>query len=195
MRGKPIFGRAPFFLSGLIPACAGKTSESVFRSALRSAHPRVCGENFTEDTSCLEILGSSPRVRGKPVQRSSKSARCRLIPACAGKTVNGKTWKRKTEAHPRVCGENPAPAPVGMSSLGSSPRVRGKRQSTRENTVLWGLIPACAGKTPISCFLMLLSGAHPRVCGENGVCGTPNVGHPGSSPRVRGKLPCIINFK
>ena len=50
------------------------------------------------------------------------------------------------------------------------------------------LIPAHAGKTPISCFLMLLSGAHPRACGENFFRFFQAPWQAGSSPRMRGKL-------
>ena len=75
-----------------------------------------------------------------------------------------------------------------VESVGSSPRVRGKRAGDGEDAGLGGLIPACAGKTSASRSRTRSAWAHPRVCGEN--CGR----HPvpswnvGSSPRVRGKL-------
>ena len=50
-----------------------------------------------------------------------------------------------------------------------------------------GLIPACAGKTSMRITSEAVTGAHPRVCGENtrivGASGMTS----GSSPRVRGK--------
>ena len=50
-----------------------------------------------------------------------------------------------------------------------------------------GLIPACAGKTPLTELKHLLNEAHPRVCGENWETGKTEPFDPGSSPRVRGK--------
>ena len=50
---------------GLIPACAGKTSQPRARSWHRSAHPRVCGENLSRGVKNVAGKGSSPRVRGK----------------------------------------------------------------------------------------------------------------------------------
>ena len=72
--------------SGLIPACAGKTSSRRRARASRPAHPRVCGENrgLNSGFECLE--GSSPRVRGKRGSAYRCVVATRLIPACAGKT-------------------------------------------------------------------------------------------------------------
>ena len=51
-----------------------------------------------------------------------------------------------------------------------------------------GLIPACAGKTPIKPVNPISRRAHPRVCGENKGVAVLGKGMKGSSPRVRGKL-------
>ena len=65
--------------------------------------------------------------------------------------------------------------------------MRGKRQSTREDTVLWGLIPAYAGKTSTASHRRCESTAHPRVCGENRNAAPALIHGGGSSPRMRGK--------
>ena len=52
--------------------------------------------------------------------------------------------------------------------------------------LVW-LIPACAGKTAAPSLLYSLSGAHPRVCGENLIALGADLSAQGSSPRVRGK--------
>ena len=71
---------------GLIPACAGKTvTIGAFFLAIR-AHPRVCGENLRILGLDDQLLGSSPRVRGKPDDMVEQLGAVRLIPACAGKT-------------------------------------------------------------------------------------------------------------
>ena len=153
-------------------------------------------------------MGSSPRVRGKHRIRLLFGGGQRLIPACAGKTALSQATHGPGPAHPRVCGENfPGSTPANRS-VGSSPRVRGKRVFMPPIPKRVGLIPACAGKTKELLRLASLTGAHPRVCGENGmprrfepgrtahprVCGE-NLPinyciswYSGSSPRVRGKL-------
>ena len=131
----------------LIPACAGKTKSLRSASALRRAHPRVCGENAA--FKALDALdeGSSPRVRGKLASDGSHYIRHRLIPACAGKTQARGVEKCSVWAHPRVCGENHPSQGGRARRWGSSPRVRGKLGKRRLNVLGEGLIPACAGKT------------------------------------------------
>ena len=173
---------------GLIPACAGKTAARPYRRAPRWAHPRVCGENSLGCCSVVPRLGSSPRVRGKPTSNSGLLPRPRLIPACAGKTGEVDCVGADRTAHPRVCGENSAHGDGWGGGGGSSPRVRGKRRGIRAQQTFQGLIPACAGKTVCDKKIRSRDGAHPRVCGENGLF----IGFwgcfGGSSPRVRGKL-------
>ena len=152
---------------GLIPACAGKTVSN-FDSACRVwAHPRVCGENELKTTRQRLSIGSSPRVRGKHLVPHPVDKPTGLIPACAGKTLIQAAVTFNRPAHPRVCGENEVERTSVTTALGSSPRVRGKPAACRGNPLHRGLIPACAGKTTLSIAGRRLTGAHPRVCGEN----------------------------
>ena len=151
------------------------------------AHPRVCGENYTENAPVRSSAGSSPRVRGKRECSSLGRIRCGLIPACAGKTPRRRISSVGCWAHPRVCGENCRCSQAVITSTGSSPRVRGKPKNSRTPRPRVGLIPACAGKTVIGPFRSRRRGAHPRVCGENGGVGELEGAREGSSPRVRGK--------
>ena len=149
VRGKPLGPGTLKFGSGLIPACAGKTSSSTMTCLRRRAHPRVCGENVTWDPAILSRPGSSPRVRGKPFRSGQSLRRWGLIPACAGKTEILDVAEASIRAHPRVCGENLLTGTPSVSGWGSSPRVRGKRNSLDSLIVYTGLIPACAGKTSL----------------------------------------------
>ena len=90
----------------LIPACAGKTVACRASITALPAHPRVCGENAAEIVPHRRETGSSPRVRGKRFPSLVKTARMRLIPACAGKTYRRCAIDVDARAHPRVCGEN-----------------------------------------------------------------------------------------
>ena len=188
VRGKLRLYTRPSGTRGLIPACAGKTSDFYAAIISSPAHPRVCGEN-KESLSLAGLLsGSSPRVRGKPFACFLAVLRPGLIPACAGKTRRVDSKARRRRAHPRVCGENTRAASPPKAVWGSSPRVRGKRGRSVKASFLTGLIPACAGKTGAARGRRRVETAHPRVCGENGGPLTLWVIGPGSSPRVRGKL-------
>ena len=178
---------------GLIPACAGKTNAVEPCSDLRGAHPRVCGENPLAAARPILAPGSSPRVRGKPDCATERGDEGRLIPACAGKTSNGKLQRRRSWAHPRVCGENRCAGRNDDAAVGSSPRVRGKPPLGTFPRTSHGLIPACAGKTTACYELNSDMRAHPRVCGENDCLLCTQFRHAGSSPRVRGKRPMSIH--
>ena len=49
-------------------------------------HPRGCGENYTWDERGMGLLGSPPRMRGKPEGEMFDAAIVRITPADAGKT-------------------------------------------------------------------------------------------------------------
>ena len=126
-RGKPLANRAISFLVRLIPAWAGKTCPRRRRRTDGRAHPRVGGENRCTCGGPISMRGSSPRGRGKPGARGLSASREGLIPAWAGKTLNPATVVGFDKAHPRVGGENSAPATATRRPSGSSPRGRGKR--------------------------------------------------------------------
>ena len=189
VRGKPELIELPRALPRLIPARAGKTGRRAFAGPGWWAHPRACGENADELVDHDPGFGSSPRVRGKPLGGEPCLGGARLIPARAGKTAGSRGPSRTSGAHPRACGENSNALVAREVSHGSSPRVRGKRPSTKGMIRRERLIPARAGKTFMRGPPAGGRGAHPRACGENRRRGSRIRGRPGSSPRVRGKLP------
>ena len=111
----------------------------------------------------------------------------RLIPARAGKTVDGWRPCQGGPAHPRACGENVVAGVIRMGRRGSSPRVRGKLDQQIWELKAPRLIPARAGKTPRSTTTSCPAAAHPRACGENRLRAGRILRQAGSSPRVRGK--------
>ena len=113
--------------TGLIPACAGKTVPVACIACSMTAHPRMRGENDQTFAGVIVGVGSSPHARGKPRQPLSCTARLRLIPACAGKTVRGTSGIAGVWAHPRMRGENECIQPFFKRHRGSSPHARGKR--------------------------------------------------------------------
>ena len=172
---------------GLIPARAGKTASAASTSTRPRAHPRACGENPKSLATRTTLHGSSPRVRGKRSLLWGSWACGRLIPARAGKTRPRTTSESSTGAHPRACGENSSPKGQSRRTLGSSPRVRGKRLDQTVGHQRPRLIPARAGKTLGGPGGGAADAAHPRACGENPSRVCTWSASRGSSPRVRGK--------
>ena len=207
MQGKPHHLEQMADHPGLIPACAGKTSTPTSRPCPPRAHPRVCGENecgeaqglagggssprVRENVNSPMMMtawpGSSPRVRGKPGRLAATGRPARLIPARAGKTYCRINCLRTRRAHPRACGENVGGPGEHGENVGSSPRVRGKREGHLLAADADGLIPARAGKTAAAPIVSSHCAAHPRACGENTARARQGTSVLGSSPRVRGK--------
>ncbi len=85
-RGKAEFAHKRPKATGIIPACAGKRCESHFITSPSWDHPRVRGEKISSIGGFGGVKGSSPRARGKGSCARLRSQRCRIIPACAGKS-------------------------------------------------------------------------------------------------------------
>ena len=172
----------------LIPAHAGKTQGRTRSSSLRAAHPRSRGENSGGETGRGTSPGSSPLTRGKLQLAVVLLSAVRLIPAHAGKTQRAPACDRAPAAHPRSRGENHWAAVYAPVATGSSPLTRGKLISSIGVLLVFGLIPAHAGKTDNQVVHEEGSRAHPRSRGENRESTTQNVPLLGSSPLTRGKL-------
>ena len=150
-----------------IPAYAGKTTTAGMVSMPAAEHPRVCGENVIPTSERPELMGTSPRMRGKPDDDVIEAVQKRNIPAYAGKTIVLRLGRRPAPEHPRVCGENlPRYRPRGVPA-GTSPRMRGKPMRKPRPIIAWRNIPAYAGKTSRVVGFGRRAPEHPRVCGEN----------------------------
>ena len=171
-----------------IPACAGNTYPGGRGFDPRPVHPRVCGEHADAEELQQTIDGSSPRVRGTPSPPRCRSRPNRFIPACAGNTGQGHIRHEVDSVHPRVCGEHIKIKRHHRRRAGSSPRVRGTRESGTYLTRIDRFIPACAGNTSDGMDTSRSAAVHPRVCGEHFVRPPSISSSTGSSPRVRGTL-------
>ena len=187
MRGKHAGNVEEALELRLIPAHAGKTPASRSCSRWSRAHPRACGENESAGRLFPRSQGSSPRMRGKRRLGGGGGCRRGLIPAHAGKTRVARRSGSACGAHPRACGENTLRSDWRKFASGSSPRMRGKQTRRAQRPCIGRLIPAHAGKTAFSHYMPVISGAHPRACGENFRHQRPTRGDVGSSPRMRGK--------
>ena len=153
---------------GIIPACAGSTSQKCIRHSHGEDHPRMRGEHFDEDCGDFEEPGSSPHARGAPRCPSLCSLRPGIIPACAGSTVFTK---------------------YGITQgWGSSPHARGAPDQFPEIVRQLGIIPACAGSTRRFSAFIWIARDHPRMRGEHRHQRPQLVLLRGSSPHARGAL-------
>ena len=187
VRGRPPSYPLPSRERGLIPAGAGQTGTTGRRGCCLRAHPRGCGADVDYQNGSDEIMGSSPRVRGR--RRCSRMRRrfSRLIPAGAGQTGCVPSGWTPRAAHPRGCGADITGTIEVYPLNGSSPRVRGRRTSARHRGRWFRLIPAGAGQTENTVFTDGSTGAHPRGCGADLENRLPTQLVKGSSPRVRGR--------
>ena len=187
MRGKHVRDRHRPPGPRIIPAHAGQTPVWRGRALGITDHPRACGANAPAGTQAESPTGSSPRMRGKLPCLAAWSGRSRIIPAHAGQT-QPIPWPRPPPSdHPRACGANSPVRSVVCATVGSSPRMRGKRSGNRPTIHLLRIIPAHAGQT-----WQLRQGTrrqpdHPRACGANGRVPEIAWTDDGSSPRMRGK--------
>ena len=150
-----------------IPARAGNTHSVHPVTALRTVHPRSCGEHITFELHPGGFVGSSPLVRGTPQACLVCFNWIRFIPARAGNTADVGDFNSSFSVHPRSCGEHSDLCPIIPVPAGSSPLVRGTQRKGIHNEKLYRFIPARAGNTPqrkIQVFLILV---HPRSCGEH----------------------------
>ena len=93
----------------IIPASAGQTPGLRHARPWYEDHPRECGANLRQNVSLATDLGSSPRVRGKPMLVLMYLNPTRIIPASAGQTETIGLWIAVDEDHPRECGANTPP--------------------------------------------------------------------------------------
>ncbi len=86
MRGKPSDETFASMQTRIIPAHAGQTSSWSNPKWRKADHPRTCGANLVENGKLIMSGGSSPHMRGKPVDPITPDGGARIIPAHAGQT-------------------------------------------------------------------------------------------------------------
>ena len=147
MRGKPSRQDGRDGAGRITPAYAGKTQSARAKRLSARDHPRVCGENNFAFRNKFGIAGSPPRMRGKLGIRLIHTCTGRITPAYAGKTFSWVRLDTLISDHPRVCGENLSGDTESNTSMGSPPRMRGKRSVFAYQADSAGITPAYAGKT------------------------------------------------
>ena len=177
----------------IIPADAGSTFLRIAKARTLGDHPRGCGEHSTGCSKPRLRQGSSPRMRGAQNNDRKLMAQVRIIPADAGSTSYRRLTTRSPWDHPRGCGEHPNQVAVNEMQQGSSPRMRGAPALKAGCRYVGRIIPADAGSTRAVYHPIAALGDHPRGCGEHGFLVVFIMSPLGSSPRMRGALPWVVD--
>ena len=152
---------------GIIPAYAGNTTLLVCPCADGGDHPRICGEHCAAAVYPLGVLGSSPHMRGTQDESDHFQRVDGIIPAYAGNTEKGETFRSLERDHPRICGEHTPYRRYSAGLLGSSPHMRGTLLRYGVVYRYDGIIPAYAGNTRPDSHRRSDTWDHPRICGEH----------------------------
>ena len=86
LRGTLLFPWRVGTVPGIIPALAGNTQNGRRAPTRNWDHPRACGEHWSTVVVASTIWGSSPRLRGTPVEHPGRARHAGIIPALAGNT-------------------------------------------------------------------------------------------------------------
>ena len=146
-RGRPNTPTATFRCQGITPACAGKTGGSTLAVNSAADHPRMRGEDRALASPIVYLVGSPPHARGRPRPSMRCTPAAGITPACAGKTRRGRGSSGHFPDHPRMRGEDVVEKGELGVDAGSPPHARGRRYGSLRCAQLWGITPACAGKT------------------------------------------------
>ena len=187
MRGKDGVNDSAQAVTGITPACAGK---SLFRPAACSSgrdHPRVCGEKESPLTQERVHVGSPPRMRGKVDDVRRGQTHSGITPACAGKSCRRCPQRSRSRDHPRVCGEKADNDYDEKPIEGSPPRMRGKDSDGGQRASASRITPAYAEKRYWQRTIQREYRDHPRICGEKLKSMVGGLVSLGSPPRMRGK--------
>ena len=106
MRGAQEAKGTPEFDHRIIPADAGSTGLDLPKCHRMMDHPRGCGEHCWSLAMARESGGSSPRMRGAPMDRKAVGWPVGIIPADAGSTLRPRPLTQDRRDHPRGCGEH-----------------------------------------------------------------------------------------
>ena len=94
------------YADGIIPACAGSTRGLAVPPLANRDHPRMRGEHPVHRAGPVCHQGSSPHARGARKATAISRTSRRIIPACAGSTIQHGALSARSRDHPRMRGEH-----------------------------------------------------------------------------------------
>ena len=169
------------------PADAGTTADELWTLDDAEEHPRGCGDDHNPVSIGMQAMGTPPRMRGRPRSSVRLPVRWRNTPADAGTTFGAPTTTRTTAEHPRGCGDDSVPNSVNALSIGTPPRMRGRRQPSWRHWPRPRNTPADAGTTRGRQGRHPAGPEHPRGCGDDTITVDSSDTVNGTPPRMRGR--------
>ena len=112
-------------LPRITPACAGNSLTKCSQICVEKDHPRLRGEQYTDDDSETLEKGSPPLARGTVVTAHPRVSLAGITPACAGNRKFCTSIFQPVKDHPRLRGEQGILAFFKRAFLGSPPLARG----------------------------------------------------------------------
>ena len=131
----------------ITPARAGNTILQNPLSVSIEDHPRSCGEHAKLIGGVTYAPGSPPLVRGTLAGDVETRHNDRITPARAGNTRNHQNDIKRSQDHPRSCGEHKHCRLSKITLSGSPPLVRGTLGLLPGFGLVHGITPARAGNT------------------------------------------------
>lgn len=127
-------------------------------------------------------------MRGVLGEGQGQGVVVRITPACAGKTATRLLRQRKTQDHPRVCGEYPDVNQNADAWKGSPPQMRGILRDRDVLSPISGITPARAGNTADGHTVGVVGcGSPPHVRGIRSHC-NGHVNNLGITPAFAGSI-------
>ena len=150
MRGEDVqSGRGPRGWNGSPPHARGRRRQTRRGVPIGLDHPRMRGEDTEKRTGPKRSAGSPPHARGRHGKTYGAKKKCRITPACAGKTSVEDAIEGMFEDHPRMRGEDMRKPYTMALRRGSPPHARGRHVTIQHVLLGRRITPACAGKTSL----------------------------------------------
>ncbi len=130
-------------------------------------HPRLCGKDSSQQSWCLEILGSPPLMREGLDAKSKLFELGGITPAYAGRTISNRVSLTGDRDHPRLCGKDGNGRARQYYNAGSPPLMREGLNFRLMDCPETRITPAYAGRTSSRICCGGGEGDHPRLCGKD----------------------------
>ena len=170
----------------IIPARAGFTAPAGPPPKRLTDHPRSRGVYPSPWRSSSTSTGSSPLARGLQYLPDGPVRSTRIIPARAGFTGCGRSWRCGRSDHPRSRGVYERANRIVQAGRGSSPLARGLLEHDLFRRYRRRIIPARAGFTARPSSTLTAWRDHPRSRGVYMAGKHASGRFTGSSPLARG---------
>ncbi len=182
----------------VVPAPAGVAPLALRSSMSSNSRPRACGGCSATGMDRSTVRRSSPRLRGLLPHPGGLHLGRPVVPAPAGVAPQAARPPRRGHRRPRACGGYFEGKWVDITSVLSSPRLRGLLPGPGPHRDGTGVVPAPAGVAPAPWPPAGCCSRRPRACGGCSRCRpvvpTPAGVAPSCRP-LRAGPPCVPGLR